>query len=62
MCFAMTLPYLSFSKVELEKVSYSSIQSPTSGHRGIDYPDHKRPLAAMESYLYHSFSKVSLYY
>lgn len=42
MRFAMTLPYLSLSKVELEEVSYSSIQSPTSGHRRIDYPDHTK--------------------
>lgn len=42
MRFAMTLPYLSLSKVELEEVSYSSIQSPTSGRRQIDYPDHTK--------------------
>jgi len=57
--FFHVLPYLSPFKVELEEVSYSSIQS---GHRGIGHldPKHRKSLAAMERYLYHSFSKVSL--
>jgi hypothetical protein len=43
--FCHDLPYLSLSKVELEEVSYSSIQSPTSGHRQIDYPDHTKTVS-----------------